>query len=147
MTRRRPGIGGKRYGTPTGAPVPQAIDPASGFKVPLSELERQWDNQLIYKPFLDRRNPQDYLRGIKDNMALPYSRPEPPNTFMAGNIIWNSGRVDFAPLLDQDGNNVLTQDGDDVSLQTYESAPSGSEVFMTTQDGGAMLTQGEVATL
>lgn len=33
--RRR---GGKRYGTPTGEPVPQAIDPASGFKVPLSSL-------------------------------------------------------------------------------------------------------------
>lgn len=86
--RRR---GGKHYGTPTGEPVPQAIDPASGFKVPLSNLVRQWDNQLIDERFVDKRNPQDFVRGIKDDQSLPYSRPESENTFLALPITWQNG--------------------------------------------------------
>lgn len=86
--RRR---GGKSFGTPTGEPVPQAIDPASGFKVPLSNLERQWDNQLIDRRFIDKRNPQDFVRGIKDDQSLPYSRPESPDVFVALPICWESG--------------------------------------------------------
>jgi hypothetical protein len=85
--RRR---GGKSYGTPTGPPEPQAIDPASGFKVPLSNLVRQWDNQLIDARFIDKRNPQDFVRGIKDDQSLPYSRPESPDQFIALNIIWEN---------------------------------------------------------
>lgn len=88
MTLRRRG---KRNGTPTGEPTPQAIDPASGFKVPLSNLVRQWDNELIDRRFVDKRNPQDFVRGVRDNQALPYSRPEPPDVFVAGPIIWETG--------------------------------------------------------
>lgn len=104
----RPGRGGtppKRYGTPTVAPEPQAIDPASGFKVPLKNLVRQWDNQLVDYRFVDKRNPQDFVRGIKDNMTLPYARPEPPDNFIAGNIIWQNN----AFMTAQDGEALLTE--------------------------------------
>lgn len=97
--------GGKRYGTPTGFPEPQAIDPASGFKVPLKNLVRQWDNQLIDYRFVDRRNPQDYVRGVKDDQSLPYARPEPPNQFVAGPIIWENG----AFMTTENGGVILTE--------------------------------------
>jgi hypothetical protein len=93
MRRRggRYGVGGKDgNGTPTiNPPEPQAIDDYSGFKVPLSALKKDWQGQLTQSP--DKRNPQDFLRGIKDNMALPYSRPEPADQFVAGPILWESG--------------------------------------------------------
>lgn len=79
----------KAGGTPTGEPTPQAIDDYSGFKVPLSELKKDWQGLLTVAP--DIRNPQDFVRGIKDVQALPYSRPEPPNTFLAAPITWESG--------------------------------------------------------
>lgn len=107
MTRRR---GGKRWGTPTGEPKPQAIDPASGFKVDLDQLERQWDNQLIDKRFIDKRNPQDYLRGIKDDQSLPYSRPEPPDVYVAGPILWQDG---LTFVIAQNGVDVLLTEGVD----------------------------------
>lgn len=96
---------GKRYGTPTGEPVPQAIDPASGFKVPLSDLVRQWDNQLIDKRFVDKRNPQDFVRGVKDDQSLPYARPEAPDVFVADNIVWQDGRF----MTTQQGDAIITQ--------------------------------------
>lgn len=73
------------------APEPQAIDPASGFKVPLSNLRRQWDNQLVDYRFIDKRNPQDFVRGRKDDQALPYARPEPPDSFVPQPIAMESG--------------------------------------------------------
>lgn len=87
---------GKRYGIPTGEPVPQAIDPASGFKVPLSNLVRQWDNQLIDQRFVDKRNPQDFVRGVRDDQSLPYARPEAPDVFIALPMLWESGELMFA---------------------------------------------------
>lgn len=109
MRPRRPGIPAKRYGTPTCAPEPQAIDPASGFKVPLKNLVRQWDNQLIDFRFVDKRNPQDYVRGVKDDQSLPYARPEPPNQYVAEPIIWQDGSFMTA----QDSGEVLLTQGTD----------------------------------
>lgn len=70
---------------------PVAIDPASGFKVPLANLVTQWDGELIDRRFVDRRNPQDFVRGVPDNMALPYARPETPNRYIVTDIDMEDG--------------------------------------------------------
>jgi hypothetical protein len=96
---------GKRFGTPTGAPKPQAIDPASGFKVDLDRLVRQWDNQLIFDRYVDKRNPQDFVRGIKDDQSLPFARPEAPNQYIAQPLIWEDGSIMTA----EDGTVILSE--------------------------------------
>jgi len=88
-----------------GAPVPQAIDPASGFKVPLSNLVKQWDGEMIDRRFVDRRNPQDFVRGVPDNIALPYARPEAPDVFIAFNIDLEDG----TPVFTESGSAALTE--------------------------------------
>ncbi len=93
----------KRYGTPTQSPTPQGIDSWSGFKVNLSDLKRQWDGNYSFDP--DRRNPQDFVRGVKDDPSLPFARPEAPAVFVAGNIVWESG----AFMTGQEGEPLLTQ--------------------------------------
>lgn len=60
-----------------GDPEPQAIDDWSGFKVPLRSLKRQWDGIMTQRP--DRRNPQDFVRGVPDRQDLPFARPESPD--------------------------------------------------------------------
>lgn len=99
------GRGKGRYGTPTGKPVPQAIDPASGFKVPLSSLVRQWDNEMVAREFVDKRNPQDFVRGVKDTQTLPYARPESPDSFIAVNIAWENGAI----MTSETGDVLLTE--------------------------------------
>ena len=92
---RRPSRGrysagvGKRDGTPTGEPVPQGLDDYSGFKVPLGKLEKDW--QGLYSVSPDRRNPQDFVRGVKDDQSLPFARPEPPDEYVALPILWEDG--------------------------------------------------------
>lgn len=97
-------VGGKIYGTPTiDPPEPQAIDDYSGFKVPLSRLKKDW--QGLYSVGPDKRNPQDFVRGVKDNMSLPFARPETPDQYVAAAITWEDGLV----MLSQTGNVLLTQ--------------------------------------
>lgn len=85
---------------------PNAIDPASGFKVKLDRLERQWDNELVDRAFIDKeRNPQDYLRAIPDRQVLPYSRPEAPDRFMAYAFEEETG----VPISLEDGGPLQTE--------------------------------------
>jgi hypothetical protein len=81
MTRRRGYWNGEydHKGTDHG---PNAIDDYTGFKVPLSSLKKDWKGLLAVDP--EKRNPQDFVRGVRDNQALPYSRPEAPDTFIDG---------------------------------------------------------------
>lgn len=69
-----------------GTPQPQAICDASGFKCNLRDLVRQWDGAMVLPRFLDKRNPQDFVRGVPDKQSLPYSRPEAPDAFIEGII-------------------------------------------------------------
>ncbi|HKR17721.1 hypothetical protein [Rhizorhapis sp.] len=65
----------------------QGICEASGFKYPLSQLVRQWDGAMVHRSFVDRRNPQDFVRGVPGNQAIPNARPESPDTFLSDNEV------------------------------------------------------------
>lgn len=66
-----------------GRPVPQAICDMSGFKVPASSLQRQWDNAMAAPRFIELRNPQDFVTGVRDDQTLRISRPEPADVFIS----------------------------------------------------------------
>ena len=36
---------------------------------------KTWDNQYVCASHKEERNPQDFLRGIKENLALPWTSP------------------------------------------------------------------------
>jgi hypothetical protein len=81
-------------------PEPQALDPASGFKVPHSELVRQWDGEYVSRRFVDKRNPQDLIRARPDNSLLDNAQPEPADTFLFSHILWEDG---VTPVQMEDG--------------------------------------------
>ena len=70
-----------------GAYKPQAICDFSGFKVPADELVRNWDGALVWKKFLDRRKPQDFVRGRRDDMRNPNPSPESEDVFLGTNDV------------------------------------------------------------
>lgn len=86
-------------------PVPRAIDPRSGFDVPHSNLRRQYDGEFIDYRFIDKRNPQDLIRPRAERIALPNPRPEPPEVFIAGNILTEDG----GPMFGGAGVALLTE--------------------------------------
>jgi hypothetical protein len=87
-------------------PGPIAIDPASGFKVPHRNLVRQWDGEYVDRRFVDRRNPQDLIRGTTQSAVIINPRPEPTDVFIATNILWEDG---LTPIINADGSALMTE--------------------------------------
>lgn len=71
----------------------------------MSNLVRQWDNQMVDSRFVDKRNPQDFVRGVKDVQTLPFARPETPNEFVAVPLLWEDGTY----MMSQEGEILLTE--------------------------------------
>ena len=63
-----------------------AICDASGFKCYADELVRQWDGAYVLPRFLDKRNPQDFVRGVPDNRVPRLTRPEATDTFISSPV-------------------------------------------------------------
>lgn len=52
-----------------------------GAKKKSTEGTKTWDGFWVCKHHKEVRNPQDFLRGVKDDQSVPWSRPEPADTF------------------------------------------------------------------
>ena len=85
---------------------PVAIDPASGFKVPYRNLVRQYDGEWVDRRFVDKRNPQDFLRARPDNPKLDHPRPEATDVFLAVNITMEDG---ITSIVAENGQAILTE--------------------------------------
>lgn len=64
---------------------PVFICQRSGFELPISEMVIEWTGLRVGRRFADRRNPQDFVSGVRDDPALRVSSPEPADTFISGN--------------------------------------------------------------
>lgn len=60
-----------------------AICDECGKKYKFSQLKKRWDGLFVCSRDWEPRHPQDYLKGIRDNMSVPISRPEAGNSFIA----------------------------------------------------------------
>lgn len=52
-----------------------------GAKAKSDDGMRTWDNFYVCKHHKEVRNPQDFVRGVRENQSLPWTRPKPPNIF------------------------------------------------------------------
>lgn len=52
-----------------------------GRKFKAKDLKEQWDGLWTCSRCWDYRHPQEYVRGVKDNMTPALSRPEAPDQF------------------------------------------------------------------
>lgn len=59
----------------------------TGFRLPNTMIVREWDNYMVWDKVYEPRQPQDYLRGIKDNMTVPIARPMVEPTFLETNAV------------------------------------------------------------
>jgi hypothetical protein len=54
-----------------------AICDGCGKKFKSSELRRRWDGFMVCDKEWEPRHPQDFVRGVRDGEAIPWSRPTP----------------------------------------------------------------------
>lgn len=59
-----------------------AICDVCGFKFKSDQLHKRWDGRMVCKEDFELRNPQDLIRLPKEDTSIPWSRPEPNDTFL-----------------------------------------------------------------
>ena len=78
-----------------------AICDVCGRKFKFSRLRQKWDNTWACEQDWEPRQPQDYLRGIPDNMSVPLSRPDPPNLFIQDEIVTEIPNISLTLILNR----------------------------------------------
>lgn len=53
-----------------------------GFKFQSDELEKEWQGLMTCSGCWEPRHPQDFVRGVADNTAPPWTRTEPEDVFV-----------------------------------------------------------------
>lgn len=72
-----------------------------GKKNKSSDGVKTWDNHWVCSYHKEMRNPQDFLRGVKDTQRVPWARSNPPNQYVS-----SGGN----PILDTFGNYITATD-------------------------------------
>jgi len=60
----------------------KALCDSCGRIVKATELQKRWDGLMVDARCFELRQPQDFVRGVPDMQAPPFSRPEPQNQFI-----------------------------------------------------------------
>lgn len=55
-----------------------------GKKFKASMLKARWDGAMVCSYDFEMRQPQDFVRGVPDPQALPWTRPMPEPVWVAG---------------------------------------------------------------
>ena len=55
---------------------------ACGRKMRASDLRQRWDGLKVCPQDWEPRQPQDFVRGVADYQAPPWTRPEPQNQYI-----------------------------------------------------------------
>lgn len=51
-------------------------DDRSGFNIWASEAQKEWNGGLVHRSLWEARHPQDFVRGVRDDMRVDPARPE-----------------------------------------------------------------------
>ncbi len=62
----------------------------SGFKVRANRTKKQWNNYIVREQSFELRQPQDFVRGVRDDQTVPEPRPRQVNVFLQNQTTINS---------------------------------------------------------
>lgn len=57
------------------------IDDRTGFKVRRSDADKEWTGAIVDKRFWEARQPQDLVKGVRDDQTVKDARPRPANVY------------------------------------------------------------------
>ena len=85
----------------------KAICESCGRIVKASDLQRRWDGYMVDERCFETRQPQDFVRGVADYQAPPFTRPEQSNVYIPVTIIYdNYGQLLIQPITSTDNSSI-----------------------------------------
>lgn len=62
------------------------IDDRTGFKVRANRTRKEWNGRIVRSDSFEPRQPQDMVRGQRDDQSVPKPRPRQPDLFIAQGV-------------------------------------------------------------
>lgn len=87
-------------------------DDRSGFPQRAENTKQEWTGLIVDKSLWEIRQPQDFVKGVKDDQSVPKPRPLPPNIFDGPTyytLSQNAGPGSLTPLLTENGLEIETE--------------------------------------
>lgn len=79
-----------------------------GMKFHSGSLKERWDGLMVCRQDWNIRQPQDFVRGIPDPQAIPWSRPDAPPPFVLTNPLFLAVTDFFGSYMIDFNNNIMT---------------------------------------
>lgn len=77
----------------------KALCDVCGRQLKASALRQRWDGLKTCDDDWEPRQPQDFVRGVADYQAPPWTRPEPSNQFIPVTVIYTpDGQLPITPV-------------------------------------------------
>lgn len=74
-------------------------DDRTGFPRRAEETRQQWNGIIVGENVWEPRQPQDLVRGVKDQQSVPQARPKPPAVFIGPQSEQTSAAVPIGAIL------------------------------------------------
>ncbi len=71
----------------------------TGFKIRANRTKKQWNNYIVREQSFELRQPQDFVRGVRDDQSVPEPRPRQINVFLEQNTTITGGTPVYVPAL------------------------------------------------
>lgn len=86
----------------------KAVCESCGRIVKASDLQRRWDGYMVDERCFETRQPQDFVRGVADYQAPPFTRPEQSNAFIPVVIVYDpNGNLPINPTTSTSTSNLI----------------------------------------
>jgi hypothetical protein len=78
----------------------KAVCESCGRLVKASSLQKRWDGYMVDERCWETRQPQDFVRGVADYQAPPFTRPEQSDQFIPTEYIYTpDGTMPIQPVI------------------------------------------------
>jgi hypothetical protein len=71
----------------------------TGFKIRANRTKKQWNNYIVREQSFELRQPQDFVRGVRDDQTVPEPRPRQTNVFLENQTTVAGGGSAYIPAL------------------------------------------------
>lgn len=121
-----------------------ALCDVCGFKFKASKLRKRWDGLMVCNVDYETRHPQDLIRVPKDTQAVPWTRPEPADTFIEINYqsyLYLPGVTgNYASTPDSAANSVTGDTDIRVKVACDDWTPNSNNYLWTKSVGAPQLS-------
>ena len=71
----------------------KAVCESCGRIVKASQLQKRWDGYMVDERCFETRQPQDFVRGVADYQAPPFTRPEQSDQFIPVEVLYTNDGI------------------------------------------------------